>query len=135
MTIHLRGRIDRLDVDRQGSHRVLDYKSGAIPGQKGYEDGSTLHGPLYLAAIRAQGMTPSEAAYLSIKQKKLGAAIAWASPECEGVLRMAFSIPERVRRGWFEPCAAESCEWKDWWPGGLALFRRATVLEGCRFED
>ena len=51
-------------------------------------------------------------------------------------LMLAHSIPGRVRAGRFEPCAANSCEWKDYWPGGLALVRIQQMLAKgvCRFD-
>ena len=38
-----------------------------------------------------------------------------------------------VRAGRFEPAAAESTGWKQYWPGGLRLFRATPKLEGSRF--
>jgi hypothetical protein len=119
-----------------GGHRVVDYKSGAPPGPKGYHDGATLQGPLYLAALQALGLAPSEAEYRSIRNRKTSANVGWGDAATERALTLAHAIPARVRAGVFEPAAAASEGWKAWWPGGLALVRVQHVLAKgvCRFD-
>ena len=133
--LRLRGKIDRVDV-KDGAHRVVDYKSGTIPGRKGYLDGATLQSALYMAALGASGLTPAEAEYRSIRQRKTSARIAWGDQDATRALSLAHSIPARVRSGKFEPCAASSCGWKNYWPGGIALVRVAQELADgeCRFD-
>jgi len=133
--LRLRGKIDRVDAGRAG-HRVVDYKSNTLPQPKGYEDGATLQGALYMAALAACGIQPAESEYRSIRGRKTAAKIKWGDAKTTGALRYAHSIPARVRGGVFEPSAANSCEWKGWWPGGLALVRVEWVLRRgeCRFD-
>ena len=132
----LRGRIDRVDVRQAfgAEHRVVDYKSGTIPEMKYYADGAALQGPIYLAALASRGMTPAEAVYLSIKHHKAGAGVSWDSDEARQAIRIALSIPGRVRAGRFEPAAAKSLgKWVDYWAGGPALFRKLVALKESRF--
>jgi RecB family exonuclease len=135
-TMLLRGRIDRVDV-RQAfgpEHRVVDYKSGTIPETKYYADGAALQGPIYLAALASRGMTPAEAVYLSVKHQKAGAGVSWDSDQARHALRIALTIPGRVRAGIFEPAAAKSLgEWVKYWAGGPAMFRKTAVRKESRF--
>jgi ATP-dependent helicase/DNAse subunit B len=116
--IRVIGRIDRVDRDPGGSLHIVDYKSGTTPSPKGHADGAALQGPLYLAAIRkALGAEVATAAYLSIKHRKRAAEVTWGDTACERALRIALTIPARVRAGRFEPAAAASCKWVHYWHG------------------
>jgi RecB family exonuclease len=134
-SLRLRGKIDRVDV-RDSAHRVVDYKTSTIPAPKGYLDGATLQSALYMAALEASGLTPAEAEYRSIRQRKASARIEWGDRNATLALSLAHSIPARVRSGKFEPCAANSCGWKSYWPGGIALVRVTQALADgeCRFD-
>lgn len=136
-SFRIRGRIDRVDAGTSRAvHHVVDYKTGQTPSGSGYEDGGVLQGPLYLAVLAEQlKLTPGEAAYRSIKDHKVSAKVEYGSAECEAALRIALAIPGRVRAGKFEPRAAKSVGWKNYWPG-LAVCRvEAVVEEGSRFDD
>lgn len=134
VSIRLRGKIDRIDAAANELY-VVDYKSGQIPRAKGYDDGAVLQGPLYMAVLHSLGRTAVSAEYRSVRQRKRGSDIDWDGDKCARAIRIALSIPARVRAGLFEPCAADGCGWKDYWPGGLALYRCKSVHDGCRFDD
>jgi ATP-dependent helicase/DNAse subunit B len=130
----LRGKIDRID-NRNGVLVVIDYKSGSTPqGQTGYEDGAVLQGPLYMAALQAQGHNARKALYRSIKGQKNGAELLIGDDACERALSIAFSIPERVRCGLFEAVIAKSAKWKDYHPDLAVRRTMAQVAEGSRFD-
>lgn len=134
VSIRLRGRIDRIDAADNELY-VVDYKSGQIPKPKGYDDGAVLQGPLYMAALRSLGRAAVLAEYRSVKQRKRGSDVDWNGDQCARAIRIALSIPARIRAGLFEPRAADGCGWKDYWAGGLALYRCKSVHDGCRFDD
>jgi len=106
--MRLRGRIDRVDrIDKgkKAGYHILDYKSGYAPTTGGYRDGSVLQGPLYMAALEEiQDFGVAGARYRSIKQRrtKNSAWVHTGDRNHERALRIAFSIPERVRLGLFE---------------------------------
>lgn len=132
----LQGKIDRVDV-RKGVHRVVDYKTSGTPTPAQYKDGAALQGALYLAALEACGLPPGEAEYRSIRNKSTGGKVVWGTPVTRTALSIALSIPARVRAGYFEPSAAGSCGWKNYWPGGVALYRILCALDkdGFRFNE
>ncbi len=135
--MRIRGKIDRIDhlIDKKGlKHRVIDYKSGGTPSPSGYLDGGVLQGPLYLAVLAALGHPVATAEYRSLKTPGSSAKVEWGSDKCSQALRLALSIPGLVREGRFEPQAAKSTKWKNYWPGGLALYRCVVELDGSRFE-
>lgn len=135
--LRLRGRIDRIDIRADGGrtvHRILDYKSGALPQPKGYRDGAVLQAPLYLAALAAAGFEVELAEYRSIKERKRSAMVAPGDEDYELALSFGLAVPGLVRQGRFEPRAAQSTGWRSYWPGGLALYRVEAVLSGARFE-
>jgi putative RecB family exonuclease len=56
----LRGYVDRLDVDEDGGFRVVDYKTGAAPGERS-ELGALFQLKFYaLAVLATRGVVPSE---------------------------------------------------------------------------
>ena len=140
-TLHLRGKIDRVDramVKSAEVHHVLDYKSRAIPTAGGYKDGSVLQAPLYLSALEAAGYAVGKARYRGIKrpgEPQNGAEIHATKAGFDDALSFAFSIPSRIRRGLFEPVLARVLRsWRPWDPE-LAIARsRAVVREGSRFD-
>jgi hypothetical protein len=140
-TLHLRGKIDRVDratVEGAEVHHVLDYKSSSIPKPGGYKDGSVLQAPLYLSALEVAGYAVGKARYRAIKKPgnpKNGAEIHATKDGFEDALRFAFSIPSRIRAGLFEPVLARVV--KSWRPRDpeLEIARsRAVIREGSRFD-
>jgi ATP-dependent helicase/DNAse subunit B len=130
----LRGRIDRIDRSNGDRHHVFDYKSGYPPKRQGYEDGGVLQGPLYMAAITGRGMLPASAAYLSIKRRQKASEIRWDDADCERALRIALSIPGRVRAGLFEPKAAKSSGWQTYWLGADIVRVTEVYKDGSRWD-
>jgi ATP-dependent helicase/DNAse subunit B len=134
--LRVSGRIDRVDKADNNALHVVDYKSGVTPSSQEYEDGAALQGPLYMAALRQQlGAVVASAAYLSVKNTRRSAEIDWGDEACERAIRMAFSIPARVRAGRFENVAAASCGWVNYWPGLDVCRELAASTEGCRFDE
>ena len=133
-SMRLRGKIDRIDAAGDAL-TVVDYKSGQAPKAAGYDDGSVLQGPLYMAALRVLGREAVSAEYRTVKKPARASAIDWVDHRAQYAVRLALSIPARIRAGLFEPCAAKGGGWKRWWPGGPALYRCESIHEGCRFDD
>jgi ATP-dependent helicase/DNAse subunit B len=68
--IKMRGKIDRIDADRQGRAIVLDYKSSSISGVKEIENCDDLQVAVYIEAARQLwGLNPVAGGYLSIAKK------------------------------------------------------------------
>jgi hypothetical protein len=140
-TLHLRGKIDRVDraiVEGTDVHHVLDYKSSSIPTAGGYKDGSVLQAPLYLSALEVAGYAVGKARYRAITKPgnpKNGAEIHATKDGFDDALSFAFSIPSRIRAGLFEPVLARVV--KSWRPRDpeLEIARsRAVIREGSRFD-
>ena len=69
--LRLWGKIDRVDIDREGRFIIYDYKSGNPPQQKAIKEGKLLQLPLYLLAVGRLFLPTAEpvgAAYYSLKQ-------------------------------------------------------------------
>lgn len=128
--LQLRGRIDRVEIDDQGLLHVVDYKSGGTPQRKEYEDGAAQQGPLYLCAIAQTHAAIGTAAYLSVKGRSRNAPVTWRDEDVARALRIAFSIPARIRAGHFEPIAAASKKWAPWWPGPEVCRVRHEMRDG-----
>ena len=137
----LRGRIDRVDRfggPEGGVLRVLDYKSGfsSLPKQKGYQDGALLQTALYMKAVDVLGLGPVDSGrYRAIRQpgspaNKYEIKFSRAEP----TLRLALSIPGRVRAGLFEAVQAASAPIVDWQPGMEVTRNRASLPDGTRFD-
>jgi hypothetical protein len=137
----LRGRVDRVDRhgdERDGVLRVLDYKSGltSLPRQKGYLDGALLQTALYLMAVDALALGPVDSArYRGIGQpgdpaNKYELKFSRAEP----TLRLALSIPGRVRAGLFEAVQAGSASIASWQPGRDVTRNEASLKDGTRFD-
>jgi RecB family exonuclease len=137
----LRGRVDRVDRhgdERDGVLRVLDYKSGltSLPRQKGYLDGALLQTALYLMAVDALALGPVDSArYRGIGQpgdpaNKYELKFSRAEP----TLRLALSIPGRVRAGLFEAVQAGSASIASWQPGRDVTRSEASLKDGTRFD-
>lgn len=137
----LRGKIDR--VDRYGdAHggvlRVLDYKSGfsSLPRRKGYQDGALLQTALYMLALDAMDRgSVDRARYRGIRQpgdpaNKYELKLSDAGP----TLRLALSIPGRVRAGLFEAVQAASAPIAQWQPGRAVTRGEASLADGSRFD-
>ncbi|MGE5553530.1 MAG: PD-(D/E)XK nuclease family protein [Betaproteobacteria bacterium] len=64
------GKVDRVDVDREGRFVVYDYKTGRIPGWSEEEEGRSLQLRLYLLAVKQLLFPhgrPAGAAYYQVK--------------------------------------------------------------------
>ena len=140
-TLHLRGKIDRVDramVEGTEVHHVLDYKSSSIPTAGGYKDGSVLQAPLYLSALEAAGYAVGKARYRAIKKPgrpQNGAEIDATKDGFEDALSFAFSIPSRIRKGLFEPVLARVVRgWRPWDPELEIARSRAVIRDGSRFD-
>jgi len=140
-TLHLRGKIDRVDlaiVEDAEVHHVLDYKSSSIPTAGGYKDGSVLQAPLYLSALEVAGYAVGKARYRAITKPgspQNGAEIHATKDGFDDALSFAFSIPARIRHGLFEPVLARVV--RSWRPRDpeLEIARsRAVIREGSRFD-
>lgn len=144
-TIKLRGRIDRVDeADGGAALHVLDYKSGNIPERKGYEDGGVLQAPVYMEALRSgRDLRPESGRYRSIKKpgEPKHESRVWVTDDVyEGVLRIALSIPGRIRAGRFEAKMAHSRlrsgKWPSYLPGREVCRTDAKFEKGeSRFDD
>lgn len=141
--LRLRGRIDRVDLHEGGDGpwlRVIDYKSGGTPSPGGYDDGALLQTALYMRALelsrdRLPEVDEAEVrcgVFRSVKNTYN------ASPlrrhELEGVLRLALSIPTRVRAGLFEAVQARSTAAAPWQPGPELTRTAARISSGSRFD-
>ncbi|MFQ5528742.1 MAG: PD-(D/E)XK nuclease family protein, partial [Gemmatimonadota bacterium] len=132
----LAGRIDRIDRLPGGTVRVVDYKSGQVPGRKGYEDGALLQSALYMRAWeQITGSVADQGLFLSVKDPGKGSKSGLPAAQVDDVLRYAFSIPARVRAGLFEPVQAHSTrEIADWQPGREVTRSTRVLGAGTRFE-
>jgi len=133
----VRGRIDRIDQNASGELTVIDYKSGAMPqGKTGYRDGAVLQGPLYIAALHAQGHTEANAAkYRSLKKRGNGGELKLSDPEFTRAIAIALSVSARVRAGHFEAVMATSANWQRYHPDRAIRRTDAKLAEGSRFDD
>ena len=138
------GSIDRVDRYLEAGevvHHVLDYKWKNTPSRNGYEDGSVLQGPIYLCAIRIDGLEPGKCRYRRIdltEPKKISNAAQTRadSARFNQAMTIAFSIPERVRGGLFEASLAATMRTWPWHFPGRELCRSQAVLPGgTRFDD
>ncbi len=137
----LRGRVDR--VDRHGGAqggvlRVLDYKSGltSLPRQRGYQDGALLQTALYMMAVDGLGLGSVDSArYRGIQQPGNPAnKYELKFSRIEPILRLALSIPGRVRSGQFESVQAGSAPIAQWQPGRDVTRGEASLVDGTRFD-
>jgi ATP-dependent helicase/DNAse subunit B len=62
VTIRVRGKVNRVDVDEEGYYAVYDYKSGAVADPKRIREGAHLQLPLFLWAVQqVLGLDPAKA--------------------------------------------------------------------------
>ncbi len=137
----LRGRVDR--VDRHGGEqggvlRVLDYKSGltSLPRKKGYEDGALLQTALYMMAVDSLGLGSVDSARYRGIQSPGNPANKYELKfsRVEPTIRLALSIPGRVRAGLFEAVQAGSASIASWQPGRDITRNQASLVDGTRFD-
>lgn len=64
--IKLTVRPDRVDVNSEGKHRVVDYKTGSPPTEKDIQEGIFLQLPLYALTLQKAGFLVSEAEVLRL---------------------------------------------------------------------
>ena len=63
------GKIDRVDLSKDGRALVVDYKTGDCPDIKGVDNGTLLQAPLYALAIEnIFGLKPAGAEYRSLRK-------------------------------------------------------------------
>lgn len=136
--LRMTGRVDRIDVLKNGEYAVLDYKSSKVPEKKCYDDGVLLQAPLYTEALRqATGLNVTRARYRALKtpgKPQNGAMVHPEKDPYDTALRFAFSVPARVHAGLFEAVVAASSSWASWDPD-LSVCRTQAVLDaGSRFD-
>lgn len=110
-TLHLRGIIDRLDLDEDGELVVTDYKTGRVPGQA-YEQGS-LGGVHFYAFLcqEALGRRPVRVQLLYLRDK-----VAIVAKPSEQSLR---GLRQRAAAVW--AAVERACEREDFRPHPSAL--------------
>ena len=140
-TLRVRGRIDRLDRSGggKGPHHVLDYKKGFTPSFNAYKDASILQGVIYSQVLANLGYDVQDSRYRAITKPgspQNGGRVVVGKPLYDGALKLALSIPGRVRAGLFEAVAsANKKRWMDWDPP-IEIRRTGAVLpDGNRFEQ
>ncbi len=137
-SLRLRGRIDRIEQvgkDSGGALRIMDYKSGtsSMPRRTGYLDGALLQTALYMKAVETLGLGCVDLGrYRSIRDRKNVYPLKYA--DIEPTLRLALSIPGRVREGLFEAVQAASSPIKDWQPQRDVTRTEALLEGGSRFD-
>jgi ATP-dependent helicase/nuclease subunit B len=109
LSVHLSGKIDRLDLARSGQgFRVIDYKSGRLPYDP-FHGGEALQLPLYLLAgkaiLRAAGrearIDESAAAYLNLAgESRRFAGAGWAD-SLEKLRLVARTVASAIESGLF----------------------------------
>ena len=116
--VELKGRIDRMDVTRDGGAYVIDYKySGAQNTKNRAADQNLLQAQLYLLAVeRFFKLRPEGMSYLGFK----GAIqqTAWAPFAPEAAIETALRIAGEIRAGQVAPDPAETgkcrhCDFRD----------------------
>lgn len=138
--MRLRGKVDRVDRygDKGGVLRVLDYKSGlsSLPRQKGYQDGALLQTALYMMAVDSLALGPVDSArYRGIGQPGNPAnKFELKMSRAETTVRLALSMPGRIRAGLFEPVQAASAPIARWQPGRDVTRNEASLGDGTRFD-
>ena len=139
--VRIRGRIDRVDRVGDGEdarHHVLDYKTSTLPSKSGYQDGSVLQGPIYLRVLEESGLVMGKCRYRSIRSPgspQNGAELAVGHEDFDQALRIAFSIPARIRAGRFEATlAAKAGSWPSFYPGREICRSQAQLEDGTRFD-
>ena len=129
---------DRHGDEQGGVLRVLDYKSGltSLPRQRGYEDGALLQTALYMMAVDSLGLGSVDSArYRGIQQPgKPANKFELKFSRVEPTIRLALSIPRRVRAGLFEAVQAGSASIAPWQPGRDVTRNEASLVDGTRFD-
>ena len=140
-SLKIRGVVDRVDLVKDGedTYSILDYKRTATPTTGGYIDGSVLQAPIYLLALQQQGYKIDAARYRSIRnpeKAKQAALIKADSEKLYAVLKIAFSIPERIMQGKFEPIISlKTGSWRTSDPGLEVSRSLAKIPLGNRFSE
>ena len=137
----LRGRVDRIDrygPEQGGVLRVLDYKSGfaSLPLKKGYLDGALLQTALYMMAVDSLDLGSVDCArFRGIQQPgKPANKFELKFSRIEPTVRLALSVPGRVRAGLFEAVQAGSASIAAWQPGRDVTRNEASLVDGTRFD-
>jgi ATP-dependent helicase/nuclease subunit B len=124
-SVSFRGRIDRIDFFPEGNGlRVIDYKTGSLPGQEdGFCGGTTLQLPLYLMAAcriwKEADVEKSWAEYCSVSRKGKFGRIPfrgenWTEKE-KTLIRIIHTISQGIAEGTFFPFQedARDCQYCD----------------------
>ncbi|MFP5021265.1 RecB family exonuclease [Pseudonocardia phyllosphaerae] len=114
--VPLRGIIDRLDEGPDGTLRVIDYKTGATPGE-GFEGSALFQLKFYaLAVLLARGRVPDELRLLYLSD---GTALTYRPDEAElhRFARLLDAVWSAIRRaaptGDFRPNRGSACRFCD----------------------
>lgn len=113
-TLALRGYIDRLDVTAGGDVRVVDYKTGATPGES-YESKALFQLKFYALLVwRTRGVVPKQLRLVYLASKQL---LDYSPTEqellsCERMLAsLARAITSARESGEFAPRPSRLCGW------------------------
>jgi len=113
-TLTLRGYIDRLDVTAGGDVRVVDYKTGATPGEN-YETKALFQLKFYALLVwRTRGVVPKQLrlVYLASKQVLDYSPTEQELLSCEQILiSLAHAITSARSSGEFAPRPSRLCGW------------------------
>lgn len=122
-TIHLRGRIDRIDYHREHGWRILDYKSssqGETPEQVHRQGGEwiDLQLPLYRHLARPLGVEePVQLGYLLLPEDSSRTRVAlaeWTEEELREADELAREVARRILDQTFWPPAEMGSGYDDW---------------------
>ncbi len=112
--LRLRGYIDRLDVTAAGDVRVVDYKTGATPGEN-YESAALFQLKFYALLIwRTRGVIPKQLRLVDLASKQV---LDYSPSEqellsCERMLTaLARTITSALGSGEFAPRRSRLCGW------------------------
>ena len=113
--LRLRGYVDRLDVNRAGEIRVVDYKTGSAP-REAYEAKALFQMKFYALVLwRTRGVVPRQLRLLYLSDE--GDTLTYA-PEAEELLRFErtvlaiwAAIQRAMQTGDFRPSPSRLCDW------------------------
>ena len=104
-----------------------------MPRRGGYQDGALLQTALYMQAVSLMGLGSVDLGrYRSIRGKANVYPLKWS--DIGPTLKLALSIPRRVRAGLFEAVQAASADIRNWQPGRDVTRTTAQLGGGSRFD-
>lgn len=80
--LELQGRLDRID-QQHGDLAVVDYKTGAIPGEEEVLSGEAVQLPFYALLAQQQQLAVNQVEYLALEGRKLGSQVVLQGEELE----------------------------------------------------